>query len=103
MHHLALFFIGAFLCNSIPHLSAGLQGRSFPTLFARPAGIGFSPPVVNVLWGMINLVAGLFLLAANPVTIGINTDFAVVLVGALVLGAGASLHFAKVHADRKRD
>lgn len=100
MHYLALFFTGAFLCNSIPHLSAGLQGRSFPTLFSRPAGIGFSPPLVNVLWGMINLVAGLFLLAVNPLTIGVNLDFLIALVGALVLGAGASLHFGKVHADK---
>jgi hypothetical protein len=103
MHYFALFFTGALLCNSIPHLSAGLQGRPFPTLFARPAGIGFSSPLVNVLYGMANLLAGLFLLAAHPLTIGINTDFIAVLLGALVLGAGASMHFAKVQADQKRD
>ncbi|HEY4169248.1 MAG TPA: hypothetical protein VGM96_20835 [Reyranella sp.] len=27
---IALFFAGAFLCNSLPHLAAGLQRRPFP-------------------------------------------------------------------------
>ena len=34
----AIFFTGAFLCNCIPHLCAGLQGMPFPTPFATPRG-----------------------------------------------------------------
>jgi hypothetical protein len=95
------FFIGAFLCNSLPHLASGLQGRPFPTPFAKPRGVGDSSPFVNVLWGMINLLAGLFLLAAYPLAIGINPGFAMMILGALVLGAYVSWHFGKVHAGRK--
>jgi hypothetical protein len=103
MYYVALFFIGAFLCNSLPHLASGLQGRSFPTPFAKPRGVGDSSPFMNVLWGMFNLVAGLFLLASHPVMIGANPDFAVVIVGALALGAYTSWHFGKVHAGKNRD
>lgn len=45
MIHLAPFFAGAFLCNALPHLAAGLQGRPFPTPFATPHGVGDSPPL----------------------------------------------------------
>lgn len=103
MQWIAYFFTGAFLLNSLPHLASGLQGRPFPTPFAKPRGVGDSSAFVNVLWGMMNLLAGLFLLAAHPVAIGLNPDFAVVILGALALGAYTSWHFAKVHAGRKRD
>ncbi len=103
MHLITTFFVGAFLCNSLPHLAAGLQGRPFPSPFATPRGVGDSPPFVNVLWGMSNLLAGLFLLAANPVSIGINIDFAMVMLGALVLGAYISWHFGKVQAGKQRE
>lgn len=102
MHLIADFFVGFFLCNSLPHLASGLQGRPFPTPFAQPRGVGDSSPLMNVLWGMANLLAGLFLLAANPVVIGVNPDFLVVVVGALVLGTYVSWHFARVHAGRQR-
>lgn len=100
MHYLALFFTGAFLCNSLPHLASGLQGRPFPTPFAKPRGVGDSSPLMNVFWGMFNLLAGLFLLADHPVAIGINTDFAVVILGALGLGIYVALHFGKVQARK---
>lgn len=103
MHLIAGFFTGVFLCNSLPHLASGLQGRPFPTPFSTPRGVGDSAPFLNVLWGMMNLLAGLFLLAAHPVVIGVNPDFAVVVVGALALGAYVSWHFGKVHAGRQRD
>ena len=55
------FFGGAFLMNSVPHLVNGLSGLSFPSPSAKPPGKGLSPPVVNVLWGMLNLAVGYFL------------------------------------------
>jgi hypothetical protein len=103
MHYLAIFFLGAFFCNSVPHLSSGLQGRPFPTPFAKPHGVGDSSAFVNVLWGMANFLAALFLLAANPVAVGLNADFGVVVLGALAIGSFTALHFARVHAGRKRD
>jgi len=42
MSYAVIFFAGAFLCNCIPHLCAGLQGMPFPTPFAKPRGIGKS-------------------------------------------------------------
>ena len=102
MNLIAEFFAGAFLCNSLPHLAIGLQGRPFPTPFAKPRGGGDSSPFINVLWGMSNLLAGLFLATAHPVASGINPDFAAVVLGALALGAYVSWHFAKVHAGRQR-
>lgn len=90
------FFAGAFLCNSLPHLAAGLQGRPFPSPFARPRGVGLSSPLVNVLWGLFNVVAGLVLLSLQPVSIGFNAPFIVVIAGALAIGVYLSLHFGKV-------
>ena len=46
MHYLALFFIGAFFSNCLPHLTSGSQGRPFPTPFATPHGVGDSSPLV---------------------------------------------------------
>ncbi len=36
MDYIAVFFAGAFLCNSLPHLACGLSGAPFPTPFAKP-------------------------------------------------------------------
>jgi hypothetical protein len=59
--YIAYFFSGAFLVNAIPHFVNGVSGRSFPTPFASPPGKGQSSPMVNVLWGAANAVAGYFL------------------------------------------
>jgi hypothetical protein len=100
MIYLALFLAGALLCNAIPHLAAGLQGAPFPTPFARPRGIGPSSPFVNFLWGGLNLVAGLAILAWHPVTLGANLDCLAIGAGALLLGTYASHHFGKVRKNR---
>jgi hypothetical protein len=63
-HYLALFFAGAFLVNSVPHFTNGVSGRPFPSPFASPPGRGMSPPVVNVLWGSLNLILGIVLCRA---------------------------------------
>ena len=98
--YLADFFAGAFLCNAIPHLVAGLQGVPFPSPFAKPPGIGDSSPLVNTLWGIFNLLIGILLLVRNPVTIGLSPDFAALAAGFLLLSIFTSLHFGKVRQDR---
>ena len=98
MSYILLFLAGALLCNAIPHVTSGLEGSTFPTPFAKPHGVGHSSPLVNFLWGGLNLVLGLAILAGHPVTLGLNADFITVLVGALALGAPLSRHFGKVRS-----
>ncbi len=87
---------GAFLCNSIPHLAAGLRGEVFPTPFAKPRGKGPSSALVNFYWGAANLALGLFILLRvlgrhaflpfGPAYLG---------AGALLIGTYLSRHFAR--------
>lgn len=102
MHLIAQFFAGAFLCNAVPHLCAGLQGQPFPSPFARPSGIGDSSPTVNVLWGFFNLLVGLVLLAFSPVAVGPYAGFGALFLGALLMGILTSRHFGKVQAAKSR-
>ena len=59
---LSYFLGGAFAANAIPHLVSGVMGRSFQSPFAKPPGKGLSSSTVNVLWGMLNLAFGWFLI-----------------------------------------
>ena len=56
------FFGGAFIANFVPHFVRGITGTQFPTPFAKPPGRGMSPATLNILWALVNLVAGFFLL-----------------------------------------
>ncbi len=63
-YHLVAYFVGgAFLANTIPHLVNGISGSPFQSPFASPPGEGLSSAMVNVLWGMFNLVVGYVLVA----------------------------------------
>jgi len=67
-NYLACLFAGFFLANSVPHFVQGICGNFFPTPFAHPAGIGLSSPTVNVLWGLLNLIAGYWLYRAGKIS-----------------------------------
>ena len=60
-HYIAAFFAGMFLANAVPHFVNGISGNPFPTPFADPPGKGLSVPIVNVLWGLFNIVIGYLL------------------------------------------
>jgi len=60
--YVSCFFAGAFLANFVPHFVHGISGDRFPTPFSKPPGKGLSSPMVNVLWSLLNLVAGYCLL-----------------------------------------
>jgi hypothetical protein len=45
---------------------------------------------------MFNVVVGLVLLSLQPVSIGLNVPFVVVIAGALAIGVFLALHFGKV-------
>src|SRR5258707_80568 len=99
MDYVASFFAGAFLCNCIPHLACGLRGEIFPTPFAKARGNGPLSPLVNFLWGVLNVLVGLFLLSRHPVAVDLNPGFVALTAGALSTGIYLSLHFGKVRQD----
>ena len=100
MTYLLLFLAGAFLCNFIPHLVAALQGVEFPTPFARPRGVGSSPPLVNFAWGSANLLLGVLIMSGRvPFDEPVPDSLAFAL-GFLATGAYLSLHFGKVRSGR---
>ena len=101
MHYIANFFAGAFLCNCIPHLVCGLQGMPFPSPFAKPHGVGDSSPLVNVLWGFFNLLAGAWLFSIDPVSFGFSPGCIVLALGALIMGLFLATHFGKVMRNRR--
>lgn len=96
MEYIAQFFAGAFFCNCIPHLVCGVQGAPFPTPFAKPRGVGNSPPITNFFWGLFNLLVGVALLSVFPIIAGLNAGALSFLVGAVALGTYLSIHFGAV-------
>jgi len=59
--YVASFWAGAFILNALPHLIQGVSGRPFPSPFASPPGKGLSSPLVNAVWGLVNLGVGVIL------------------------------------------
>ena len=91
------FFAGAFLANGIPHFVNGISGREFPTPFASPPGIGLSPPWVNMIWGLSNLVVGIVLLwVFAGYRFGVNAETLLVAGGFAVMGVVLALRFGRV-------
>lgn len=97
MRLLWLFLAGVFLANAVPHWVAGIGGRRFQSPFARPPGVGESSPIVNVLWGGVNLAIGWALLRLGG---GLGLDdsagSAALWLGAVLAGLGLAWHFARV-------
>jgi hypothetical protein len=93
------FLAGLLICNAVPHLGAGLRGEAFPTPFARPRGVGLSAPVVNVVWGWINLFLGLAILPRlvlfSPVMPLFNSLWVSFALGFLLAGIYLSHHFGR--------
>jgi hypothetical protein len=96
MNFVVLLLAGALLCNCLPHLASGLQGAPFPTPFAKPRGVGLSPPLVNFFWGSFNLFVGCAILVCSPLPLAPSLGLLAFLVGFLALGTYLALHFGKV-------
>jgi hypothetical protein len=100
--YVAYFFGGCFLVNAVPHFVSGVMGRRFPSPFASPPGKGESSPMVNVLWGALNLVIGYLLVfrvgdflirdVAGVVSLG---------VGGLVMAVMLAWNFGKVYGGNR--
>ena len=67
-NYLVCFFAGLFLANFVPHFVQGICGNSFPSPFSSPPGKGLSSPLVNVLWGLLNLIVGYWLYRAGKIS-----------------------------------
>jgi len=98
--YLTQFLAGALLCNALPHLVAGLQGRTFPTPFAQPRGVAESSAVVNFLWGFGNLMLGGWIVLHRGVPLGLGPDLLAMAIGALSLGLYLSVRFQRMRNER---
>ena len=97
-HYIAWFFGGAFLANTIPHLVSGVLGNPFQSPFASPPGEGLSSSMVNVLWGMFNLVVAYVLVARVGRFDLRQTRHAVVLgLGILLIALVSARAFGRFH------
>ena len=96
MNYVLLILAGAFGCNGIPHTVAGLQGRLFPTPFAKPPGVGNSPPLVNFAWGSANLLLGLIIGARRAPRAAPIPAILAGAAGFVATGAYLSRHFGEV-------
>ena len=97
MIYIGCFFIGVLFINGIPHFVQGVSGNPFQSPFAKPPGIGESPPLVNALWGGFNFIAGYALLKyVGFFELGINLCTLALVSGGLITAVGLAIHFGKV-------
>lgn len=88
------FWAGAFLANFIPHFTKGIAGDKFPTPFSKPPGKGLSSPAINVIWALVNLVAGYVLYRAGKVSSTDNLSMIIFFAGFALLSTRMAKHFA---------
>jgi hypothetical protein len=96
-NYIACFFAGLFLANFVPHFIQGISGHSFPTPFSNPPGKGLSSPMINVLWGFLNMVIGYLLFRASKIS---NKNIWTILIfstGILLMSIMLSVQFAGIH------
>ena len=96
--YIACFFAGMFFANVVPHFVHGISGDCFPTPFVRPPGKGLSSPTVNVLWALLNLVAGYIIFRVGKVSSGDNSALVIFFAGIVVISTMSSVNFAKKQA-----
>jgi hypothetical protein len=101
MVYMAYFAAGLFLTNGVPHFVNGISGRRFQSPFASPPGVGESPPLVNVLWGMANFVVGYLLIAGlGKFQFGLTLDAFAFGLGAASIALVLSWHFGRVRSGK---
>jgi len=97
-NYIAAFFAGIFLANAVPHFVHGISGDRFPSPFAQPSGKGLSSPTVNVVWSLVNLLAGYALFRTGMIWDGSIVPLAIFFAGIAVVSIFSSVHFAQKHA-----
>ena len=97
-NYVAAFFAGIFLANAVPHFVHGISGDRFPSPFAQPSGKGLSSPTVNVVWSLVNLLAGYALFRTGMIWDGSIVSLAIFFAGIAAVSIFSSIHFAQKHA-----
>jgi len=103
LHIIALVFSGAFITNFLPHFIHGISGKTFTTPFAKPRGIGPSSPTLNVIWGVFNLMMGLFLAQLGHLKSGSTILWISFFTGFIAMALFLSKRLAKQHSYEKDD
>ena len=93
-HYLTGFFAGAFLANFVPHFVNGISGNLFPTPFSKPHGKGLSSPTLNVVWALINLLAGYLLFMFAKISSGNYLSLIIFFAGISGISIFSSMRFA---------
>lgn len=95
--YLAYFLGGAFLVNGAPHFVHGISGERFQSPFASRPGVGESPALVNVVWGLVNFGAGYALIfEVGDFVFGLTRGGFTVGLGALLMSVCLSVYFQRV-------
>ncbi len=100
-HLIAYFLAGIFVVNGIPHLLMGLTGRKFPTPFAKPAGIGDSTAVTNVVWALFNLFVGYLLLQPGSFETAPGFSMFAFLAGIAGMSLMLARHFGGLYSPQE--
>ena len=75
----------------------GISGRKLQSPFASPPGIGESSPLVNVIWGLINLFIGYLLLTGvGNLKLGLSLDALVFGLGIVLISLILARHFGRL-------
>jgi len=84
------FLAGIIGANGIPHFVKGITGQKHQTPFGKP-----SSAVVNVAWGWVNFVVAGLLVFWGDVHKHLLRAFALLAVGALIMGLMLAYTWAK--------
>ncbi len=96
-HYFSGFWAGLFLANFVPHFVLGISGNRFPTPFAKPPGRGLSSPALNVVWALINLLIGYWLLRLGRISFGNDLSLILFFTGICFSSVFLSIRFAGKH------
>ncbi|MGB8011207.1 MAG: hypothetical protein WCF68_06320 [Terriglobales bacterium] len=98
-NYIACFFAGMLFANVVPHFVHGISGDRFPTPFAHPPGRGLSSPTVNVVWALLNLVAGYILFRVGKLAGGDTLALVIFFAGIVTISTISSVNFARKQAQ----
>jgi len=87
------FLAGMFLANFVPHFVKGVAGDHFPTPFAKPPGKGLSTPLINVVWALLNLVAGYLLFRFGKVSADDTLSIILCFIGFTCISIMGAMNF----------